>query len=176
MPKSLISPRSDSLLSCPFSSQLRTSFSPLNLQFLPSSSESKPQKDVCGATTPWIGSGGGSGDLWVYQTWKGNNIRFSFFYYLIPFSRGFESYYFFGLQNCSFPSFLSIYTLIQLQLLTKKTQLFYFAKHHIYYFFILQLTGKRVNVKEDELGELTPETSTADDMGDHAGIHPRQSN
>ncbi|KAK8290471.1 hypothetical protein V6Z11_D07G261400 [Gossypium hirsutum] len=39
-----------------------------------------------------------------------------------------------------------------------------------------QLTGECVNVKEDELGELTPETSTADDMGDHAGIHPRQSN
>ncbi|TYI20893.1 hypothetical protein ES332_A07G268400v1 [Gossypium tomentosum] len=107
----------------PFSSQLRTSFFPLNLQFLPSCSESKPQKNVCGATTPWIGSGGGSGDLWVYQTWKGNNIRFSFFYYLIPFSR-----------------------------------------------------GKRVNVKEDELGELTPKTSTADEMGDHAGIHPRRSN
>ncbi|MBA0876888.1 hypothetical protein Goshw_008587 [Gossypium schwendimanii] len=36
--------------------------------------------------------------------------------------------------------------------------------------------GECVNVKEDKLGELTPETSTADDMGDHAGIHPRRSN
>lgn len=138
MPKSLISPRSDSLLSCPFSSQLRTSFSPLNLQFLPSSSESKPQKDVCGATTPWIGSGGGSGDLWVYQTWKGNNGRFSCFLLFNPFTRGFESYYFFGLQNPSFPSFLSIYTLIQLQLLTKKTTFLFCKTSYLLFFSLLK--------------------------------------
>ncbi|XWS32604.1 hypothetical protein CRYUN_Cryun22dG0004100 [Craigia yunnanensis] len=39
-----------------------------------------------------------------------------------------------------------------------------------------QFTSDRVNVKEGELGELSPDIrTTVDDMGDRAGIHPRRS-
>ncbi|XP_022774219.1 probable protein S-acyltransferase 7 isoform X2 [Durio zibethinus] len=39
-----------------------------------------------------------------------------------------------------------------------------------------QLISDRINVKEGELGELSPDIRTAvDDTGDHAGIHPRRS-
>ena len=39
-----------------------------------------------------------------------------------------------------------------------------------------QLTSDRINVKEGELGEWSPDIrTTVDDTGDRAGIHPRRS-